>query len=446
MPLIGTAMKLFALVAVGSVCTALAVATGKSKSISEGGALSNDKGTSPWLSLLTKSWALPGEAQEEQSKGLDDLANSVLALAKNRKSGAPDAEMKAAVDSISQILSDMKDAVSTGNVAAQQEITKKETSLKNCSIPSETSTADFEASLHITMNDVLNCRAEEKTYYSAYQFCMAEEARCSNTTECCVDLIQPNPYCLSPPSPPSPLSFQTECDAASRCREKDLENKLAFFEHKLQEYNDAVTACDQSRSGCNASYACSVKQAAWKEKHSQCNGNQTTFEQAYCDLAGSQEAHWDTYSGCHDRSLKSLEAEELKQEGLLTGRRQEWRGLKRIECLLGALTAEDQTAALDACIKKNHTIDAQEELKLTYPTKVGSVPSKSTCHEKLNAPGTAYFLKTFYSGVPEVLMPTSLTTYYCVSGLSTTYCPVASSSLSLLAKVNGRMPVVPHIK
>jgi len=223
-------MKLFALVAVGSVCTALAVATGKSKSISEGGALSNDKGASPWLSLLTKSWALPGEAQEEQSKGLDDLANSVLALAKNRKSGAPDAEMKAAVDSISQILSDMKDAVSTGNVAAQQEITKKETALKNCSIPSETSTADFEASLHITMNDVLNCRAEEKTYYSAYQFCMAEEARCSNTTECCVDLIQPNPYCLSPPSPPSPLSFQTECDAASRCREKDLENKLAFFE------------------------------------------------------------------------------------------------------------------------------------------------------------------------------------------------------------------------
>jgi uncharacterized coiled-coil protein SlyX len=35
----------------------------------------------------------------------------------------------------------------------------------------------------------------------------------------------------------------------SRCREKDLENKLAFFEHKLQEYNDAVTACDQSRLG-----------------------------------------------------------------------------------------------------------------------------------------------------------------------------------------------------
>ena len=40
-------------------------------------------------------------------------------------------------------------------------------------------------------------------HLDAYQFCLAEEARCSNTTECCVDLIQPNPYCLSPPAPPS---------------------------------------------------------------------------------------------------------------------------------------------------------------------------------------------------------------------------------------------------
>jgi len=437
-------MKLFALVVFSVLPATFAVATGKSKSAE--GALANDKAASPWLSLLAKSWALPGEAQDEQSKGLDDLANSVLALAKNRKSGAPDAEMKAAVDSISQILSDMKDAVTAGNTAAQQEIDKKESAVKNCSIPSETSTADFEASLRITVKDVLTCRTEEKSYYDAYQFCLAEEARCSNTTECCVDLIQPNPYCLSPPSPPSPLSFQTECDAASRCREKDLENKLAYFEHKLQEYNDAVVACEQSRLGCNASYACAVQEAAWKEKHSQCNGNQTTFEQAYCDLAGSQETHWDTYSGCHDRNVNALETEEAKQESLLTGRRQEWRGLLRIECLLGALTAADQATALDACIKKNHTTAAQEELKLTYPTKTDTVPAKSTCSEKLNAPGTAHFLKTFYSGVPEVLMPTSLTTYYCVSGLSTSNCPVASASMSLLAKVNGRRPMVPHIK
>eukprot|EP00438_Fugacium_kawagutii_P002960 Skav219514 [mRNA] locus=scaffold3561:198915:201548:- [translate_table: standard] len=40
--------------------------------------------------------------------------------------------------------------------------------------------------------------------------------------------------------------------AKSRCREKDLENKLAFFEHKLQEYNDAMVACEQSRLGPGA--------------------------------------------------------------------------------------------------------------------------------------------------------------------------------------------------
>lgn len=39
-------------------------------------------------------------------------------------------------------------------------------------------------------------------FWLQQSFCSCE-ARCSNTTECCVDLIQPNPYCLSPPSPPS---------------------------------------------------------------------------------------------------------------------------------------------------------------------------------------------------------------------------------------------------
>ena len=35
------------------------------------------------------------------------------------------------------------------------------------------------------------------------------------------------------------------------------------------------------------------------------------------------------------------------------------------------------------------TLSPKPKLGLRYPTKVGSVPSKSTCHEKLNAPGTA---------------------------------------------------------
>lgn len=438
-------MKFFALILTSSFSSALAVAAGKAKSAT-GGLLADDKPTNPWLSLLTKSWALPGESQEEQSKGLDGLASSILALAKNHKSGAPDEEMKAAVESISQILTDMKDSVTTGNAAAQQEINKKQSAVKNCSVPAETSMPDFEATLHLGVKDVLDCRADEKSYYDAYQHCLSEEARCANTTECCVDLIQPNPYCLSPPSPPSPLTFQSECDTASKCREKDLDNKLAFFELKLQEYNEASYACEQSRLGCNSSYTCQLKQEAWKEKHALCNSNQSAFEQAYCDLAGTQEAHWDTYSSCHACSVQALEAEEVKQESLLLGRRQEWRGLLRIECLLGALTAADQAAALDACINKNQTTIAAEALNLTYPTKVGAVPTKSSCSEKLNAPGTSYFLKTFYSGVPEVLMPTSLTTYYCVSGLSTSYCPVASTTLSLLTKVQqNHLPVVPHI-
>ncbi|CAJ1350436.1 unnamed protein product, partial [Effrenium voratum] len=330
-------MKFFAFAVVSLFGSAAAVASGKAKAAAEG-ALSSDKPASPWLSLLAKSWALPGEPQQEQSKGLDSLASSIIALAKSHKNGAPDAEMQAAIDSISQILADMKDAVKAANDAAQKELGKKLTAITTCSAPNMTDSSDFQATLKITAGEVNSCRSSyEKYVYDEYKTCVKEEGRCSNTTECCVDLIQPNPYCLNPPSAPSPLSLQTECDGAAKCREKDIANKLGFFENKLKEYNDAVTACDLSRAGCNNSYACEPKKTLWKERQSECNNNQTVFEQAYCDLAEKLEASWEVYSTCHTRSVTALTTEEGKQKKLLTGRHQEWRGLLRIECLLSAL-------------------------------------------------------------------------------------------------------------
>lgn len=74
-----------------------------------------------------------------------------------------------------------------------------------------------------------------------------EESRTAWWCELCV-----SPKTAAAPNPQSHVTTSPSQQPAvmrSRCREKDLENKLAFFEHKLQEYNDAVTACDQSRLG-----------------------------------------------------------------------------------------------------------------------------------------------------------------------------------------------------
>lgn len=230
------------------------------------------------------------------------------------------------------------------------------------------------------------------------------------------------------------MSLQTTCDSTSKCRERDLRNRLGFFEAKLKEYNDAYALCESSRAGCNDTYACPDKRAKWQEKHAICNMNQTAFEQAYCSLATGVEASWETYTICHTHGKQALVAEEDKQDTLLAGRRQEWRGLARIECLLSALKAADKEAALDACIKADHAAKANATLTLAFPSREGNITNMEVCGEKLESPGTELFQKTYYKLVAPELIPTSLTTYHCVSGVATSHCPIASSPVSLLGK------------
>mmetsp|Transcript_38870 Transcript_38870/g.72269 ORF Transcript_38870/g.72269 Transcript_38870/m.72269 type:complete len:439 (+) Transcript_38870:60-1376(+) len=419
-----------------SISSAAAVATARTKS----GALAKGDAANPWLSLLTQSWALPGEPQAEQSKGLDGLADSIVKLARSQKSGAPDESMQAAIESIKAILSDMKDSVTAGNSAGQKEIFEKQAAVQGCASPNVTEKVSWKAGLHVTHEMVVECRMEEKTYYDKYEACKAEEARCSNTTECCAEVIQPSAYCLNPPVGPSPLSLETSCDGASKCREKDLQNKLGFFEAKLAEYNDAYEACEKSRTGCNATYSCPNFRTKWEEKRKICNSKQTTFEQAYCDLATQVESTWETYTTCYVHNKQVLVSTENKQDGLLGTRRQEWRGLERIACLLSALTATDKEAALEACLKKDFTAKANATLNISFPSREGNVTAMGVCGETIESPGTEYFMKTYYGLLPPVLIPDTLTTYHCVSGVATSHCPIKSSPVALLAKAH----LMPH--
>mmetsp|Transcript_72744 Transcript_72744/g.170559 ORF Transcript_72744/g.170559 Transcript_72744/m.170559 type:complete len:435 (-) Transcript_72744:24-1328(-) len=425
-------MKSFALLLLFA-CPADSVGMARSKQ----GTMTKD-GPSPWLSLLTKSWALPGESQEEQSKGLDTLADNIVQLAKSGQ--AADPSMQAALESIKQILKDMMEAVTTGNKAAQAEIFKKQAAVAACQVPNATDKAVFKAGLRVSAGDVVSCRAAEKAYYDRYEHCKAEDARCSNTTECCAQIIQPDPHCLATVAPPTPFTFTSDCDGCPKCVGKTLQAKLGYFENKLAQYKEAEAACALSRAGCNSSYACGEFKNQWAEFRGVCNSNQTSFEQAYCDLANHLETSWEKYTLCHTHASQVLAAEEGKQVTLLSGRRQEWRGLLRIECLLDALSSANKEAALQACISKNVTGIANETLSLTFPGQTGNVTDLVTCTEKLESPGTEAFARAYYSAVPSVLMPETLTTFHCVSGMATSHCPIASSTLSLLTRGH----YVPH--
>lgn len=393
----------------------------------------------PWFSLLTKSWALAGESEPDQTKGLDDLAKNIVELA---KSGAPDETMVNAVESIRAIVHDMKAAVNDSHALAQQQINQKAKAVASCQVPPHTDSDYLDRAIihgENSIENVMTCRAEEVPPYDAWKACEAEKARCSNTTECCAALVQPNKYCLNPGTAPSPLPFEATCEGTSRCKDEDVTTKLAFFKEKLAELDAAEKACEDSWKGCKESYDCESLKTIWETQRTWCNRNHTNFEQGYCDLATSLEAKWDSYYHCYDTNFNALYEEEYTQMAQLPGREQEWRALLRIDCLLGALTSSDATKALQACIDKKYTHEDWAHLELMYPTYDASFTPRAHCTEELQEPGTSIFSQTWYSSKSRdygahafLLIPKSLSTHGCVSGISSHYCPRVSDATALL--------------
>lgn len=384
-------------------------------------------GAGPWLSLLTSSWALAGEPQSEQTQGLDDLAQNLVKLAKD--GAPPDESMKQAINSIRNIVNDMKKQVNETNAAAQYEINRKAEFLAACAVPETPA-----LKLPNTQEEVVTCRSEEDPLYKAYELCVSEKARCSNTTACCASLVQPNKYCLNPGVAPSPLQYEAQCDGTSSCKETDIKEKIAFFKGKLDALDAAEKACEDSRAGCQDSYDCVPKQDSWKVKQTSCNEMQTKLEQGYCDHAEALEAAWDKYLLCYVTKKASLTSEELKQEATVPGRHQEWRALLRIDCLLGALEVDDTTTALGKCINTTYTAEDWTHLHLRYPSRLDNFTKKESCSDKLLAPGTEHFKGSMYGKVDDHLYPSTLNTYFCVSGLSTSHCKVESGATAFIMR------------
>jgi len=429
-------MQLVSAVVSFTVLTLQGVAAVSSQKVASA---SNSTGGISWFSLLTKSWALAGESEPEQTKGLDDLAKNIVELA---KSGAPDESMVEAVKNIRAIVRDMKAAVNEAHHMAQGQLNEKAKAVASCQIPPKIEENYVEKVIihgDNSIENVMTCRGQEVAPYDAWKVCEAEKARCSNTTECCAALVQPNKYCLNPGAPPSPLPFEATCEGTSKCKEDDVKMKIAFFKEKLTELDAAEKACEDSRKGCKDSYDCDALKTVWETQRTWCNRNHTAFEQGYCDLATTAEAKWEAYYHCYDTNFHTLYEEEMNQMSQAPGREQEWRALLRIDCLLGALVSKDATKALEACIDKTYTRKDWRHLTLVYPTHYESFIPREQCTYPFEEPGTAMFSAKWYTSKSRqygahawMLVPKSLSTYGCVSGI-THHCPRLSDKTALLS-------------
>jgi len=382
--------------------------------------------SSPWLGLLTTSWALPSIPDGQKPHGLDKFAEQLVNLAKLKKSSDsqhPDAEMLQALNTVGEAVEELKRQVNISNTNAQKRIDDKKKLVTDCDIQLPSSglpTTGWINQRDPTEEEVRICRERELQLKDIHEACLDTQDKCQSSDECCDTLIQPNNGCNPSPQPPDPSPFGPEvCPGKVECKKADIEAALAFFRQKRAEYNTVNERCDEFRQpyGCPLGRTlvdCSVEYKNYTDQKAICNGIQVQFENQYCQLNKDIEGDWGIYAQCYSNNETGLDAVEKIERAALPNRQQEYRGMLRIECLVDALNQTDSSITdqkISTCIQTTYTEADWPHLVLTYYYPVGT---QTTCSDLLQEPGTQSFVNEFYSQIdPAVRVVDGLASSRC---------------------------------
>jgi len=186
-----------------------------------------------------------------------------------------------------------------------------------------------------------------------------------------------------------------------------------FIKHKkaceeaTKKYNDTVKKCKDLDK-------------KWHQKKKSCDSIQDTMDGASCKWATESKDACEAYAGCYAESKKifiSTNTSVAKEE---IDRKAEWRGLKRMKCLIDAFAdGSVTTAEVDTC--KNKTINT-DLLTIQYP-----VPAKPvTCTIPQLYPTTASYKKAEFVPLPT-LAKGKLDAFECTALKVISITPLAGS-------------------
>merc|ERR1719502_2196611 len=134
----------------------------------------------------------------------------------------------------------------------------------------------------------------------------------------------------------------------------------------LDQYLRAKKKCEDAKKKYNAKVKeCKIKHQAYQTTRGKCNQYQGLMDANSCKHAVMVKDTCEAYSGCYyakKKDYKLFEQEAISEE---TDRKAEWRGLKRMECLIKAFSdGKVSNAEVDTC--KKMTVDTKL-LNLKYP-------------------------------------------------------------------------------
>merc|ERR1740127_20785 len=163
----------------------------------------------------------------------------------------------------------------------------------------------------------------------------------------------------------------------------------------LDQYLRAKEACQRAtRNYNNKVKECKRKIHAYNVRKAKCNQYQTLMDAASCKSAVLQKDACETYAGCYYSRVKAYRIAEQKVRFEEIDRKAEWRGLKRMDCLINAFADGKVTnKEVDACKKK--TVSTSH-LNIKYP----KVPPLKKCTVSQLYPSTGMYKKVEFAPLP----------------------------------------------
>jgi hypothetical protein len=165
----------------------------------------------------------------------------------------------------------------------------------------------------------------------------------------------------------------------------------------LDKYLKAKYACEVATKNYNTKVReCKRKQRAYNNKKAKCDQYQELMDSASCKHAVIMKDGCESYSECYFVKVKIYRSFEKTVRMEERDRKAEWRGLKRMSCLMNAFADGKVTnTEVDACKKKTHSTAL---LNIKYP----KVPPLIKCPIPKLYPSTAEYKRAEFSPLPTL--------------------------------------------
>merc|ERR1719197_1219742 len=165
----------------------------------------------------------------------------------------------------------------------------------------------------------------------------------------------------------------------------------------LDQYLRAKERCERAKRAYNNKVKeCKRKYAAYQVKRGKCNQYQVLMDSMSCKHAIMVKDTCEAYAGCYYSKRRDYRIYKRKAISEETDRKAEWRGLKRMECLIKAFADGKVTnAEVDTC--KKMTVNTKH-LTLKYP----KIPPLKKCAVPSLYPATGAYKRKEFAPLPTM--------------------------------------------